>query len=280
MRSMLAPRLALRVTALLACTALAACGSPSESTTDTAPSADTASWTSVGFGVAYQRLGDGDAVLIAYGGYSAQLSYSEGWARELWRAKLQAMGVGHVYAVQGPRDASYAGDEIANTKLRAHLANGVGAGAPFMLVVAHSSGAFVAHELLRQLHGAGDDATLGKTVYANLDAGGSGFDATIASKLRRVAFVSARDASLSAGTSANASAARSLGDAYSAYGKWQEVVVHDSGCHSGARWCLHDVLVTHRPHRPDFYDLKDDYTDFAGRQVTTEYIDSLETFLR
>jgi hypothetical protein len=273
-------RLAAVAGILSACALGSGCGGAAD-TTDNTVSGDTASsWQGVGYGVAYQKVGEGDAVLIAYGGYSAQLPWSEAWGRELVRAKLGAMGVGHVYGVQGPRDAGYNGDEIGNSKLRAHLTAGIAASAPFILVAAHSSGAFVAHELLRQLDAAGDDATLGKIVYADLDAGDSGFSKTIASKLRRVVFVSGRDASLASGTSENASTAKALGTTYAAYGSWFEVVVNGSGCHSGAHWCLHDLLVTHRPHRPDFYDLKDDYVDFAGREVTTEYIDSVAEYLQ
>jgi len=262
-----------------ACALTAGCGGATDGADTTASGDTAAAWQNVGYGVAYEKEGDGDAVLIAYGGYSAQLPWSEAWGRELVRAKLGAMGVGHVYGVQGPRDAGYNGDEIGNSKLRAHL-KGIAPSAPFILVVAHSSGAFVAHELLRQLDTAGDTETLGKIVYANLDAGDSGFSHAIAAKLRRAIFVSGRDASLSSGTSENASTAKALGSSYAAFGGWFEVVVHGSGCHNGAHWCLHDLLVTHRPHRPDFYDLKDDYVDFAGRTVTTEYIDSVAEYLR
>ena len=48
-----------------------------------------------------------------------------------------------------------------------------------------------------------------------------------------------------------------------------------TGCHDGAGWCLHDVVITHRPHDHETFDLADDYTDFANRPVTTEYLDPL-----
>jgi len=79
-------------------------------------------WTGIGYGVEYQQVNTGTAIVIAYGGYTAHLSYSAGWASELVDAKLGGEGVGHIYAVQGPRDASYAAKEIGNSKLRAHLA--------------------------------------------------------------------------------------------------------------------------------------------------------------
>src|SRR5690349_17418903 len=59
-------------------------------------------WTSIGLGVAYQRVNTGNAILIAYGGYTAKLSYSAAWATELVDAKLGALDVGQIYAVQGP----------------------------------------------------------------------------------------------------------------------------------------------------------------------------------
>ncbi|MEO8707298.1 MAG: hypothetical protein ABI867_45140, partial [Kofleriaceae bacterium] len=84
--------------------------------------ADSAAWTSIGRGVAYQQVNAGPAIVIAYGGYTAKLGYSAAWARELVDARLGAEDVGHIYAVQGPADPGYAAREIANTKLRAHLA--------------------------------------------------------------------------------------------------------------------------------------------------------------
>jgi hypothetical protein len=102
----------------------------------------------------------------------------------------------------------------------------------------------------------------------------------IVSRLRRIAFVSAKDPSLESGTSENARAEMDLGAEYAAYGSWLEVSVAQSGCHDGAHWCLHDLLITHRPHDPDTYDLKDDYTDFAGRPPTVEWIDMLSSYLR
>jgi hypothetical protein len=35
------------------------------------------------------------------------------------------------------------------------------------------------------------------------------------------------------------------------------------------------VLITHRPHNHQTYDLADDYTDFTNRPITTEYLDTL-----
>ena len=231
-------------------------------------------WTDVGLGVAYRRMTTGDGVLIAYGGYTTQLTDSEAWATALVAARLATAGIGHAYAVQGPADPGYTGLEIANTALRAHLA-GAAPGAASIYVIAHSSGAYVAHELLGQLARAGDAATLARTGYANLDGDGAGFTAERAAALRALAFVYADDPTLAAGLSHNAAAMLALGATYAPAGVAVEVTVPGSGCDDGASWCLHDLVITQRPHDPTSYDLARDYTDFVGRPVTTSYLDAL-----
>ena len=231
-------------------------------------------WTHVGLGVAYQRVNTGSAILIVYGGYSAQLNASAAWATELVDTQLGAADVGHIYAVQGPADAGYDGREIANTALRAHLKTIDTSESP-IYVVAHSSGSYVAHELLAQLHATGNADVLSRIAYANLDGGGAGLTAYIADSLRQLTFVYADDPTLASGFSENHSTARALGSEYAPHATTFEVVVPSTGCDDGAGWCLHDVLVTHRPHNSRSYDLADDYTDFVDRPVTTEYLDAL-----
>lgn len=235
-------------------------------------------WTGLGVGVAYQQVNTGHAVLIAYGGYSARLGYSAAWATELVDARLGAAGVGHVYAVKGPADAGYAAREIANTALRAHLRTldqGGSSGAAPIYVVAHSSGTFVAHELFSQLHAAGDTAALARIAYANLDGGGAGLTDEIVAELGAIEFVYARDPTLAAGRSRNSGTAEALAESWAPGGRAFEVTVPHSGCASGAGWCLHDAVITHRPHNPWSYDLARDYTDFVDRPVTTEYLEPL-----
>ncbi len=231
-------------------------------------------WTSVGFGVAYQRVNTGNAIVIAYGGYTARLGYSAAWATELVDARLGAAGVGQIYAVQGPHDASYAGREIGNSKLRAPLAT-VDDGTSPIYIVGHSSGSYVAHELLDQLFAANDTAVLSRVAYADLDGGGAGLTPEIVDAIRSIAFVYAHDPTLPAGYSQNHSTARALADAYAPHATAYEVMVPMTGCANGAGWCLHDVVITHRPHVPTSYDLADDYTDFTNRPVTVEYFDAL-----
>jgi hypothetical protein len=237
---------------------------------DGPPSAD---WAMVGNGVAYQQVNTGNGVLIVYGGYTAKLAYSAAWAEELVDAKLGAAEVGHIYAVKGPQDASYAAREIGNSKLRAHL-NALAEADGQIYIAAHSSGSYVAHELFQQAHAAGDTTLLARISYANLDGGGTGLSNQIVSELGAATFVYARDPAK--GRSQNAGTAIALATAYVMQGATQfEVTVEGTGCASGAGWCLHDVVITHRPHNPNSYDLALDYTDFVNRPVTTEYLDPL-----
>jgi hypothetical protein len=232
-------------------------------------------WLPVGRGVAYQQVNTGAAIVIAYGGYSARLSDSAAWAVELVDARLGAANVGHIFAVRGPADPSYSAKEIQNTKLRAHLSTFDDGVSP-IYVVAHSSGSYVAHELFGQMRNA-SPMTLTRISYADLDGGGSGLTTMIVGLLNDVSFVYAKDPSLASGLSRNASAAISLANAYAPKATKFEVRVPGTGCNSGAGWCLHDVVITHRPHNPTTFNLALDYTDFVNRPVTTEY---LEPFLQ
>lgn len=233
-----------------------------------------ATWIDVGLGVAYQRVNTGNAIVIAYGGYSAQMSYSAGWVSELVDQKLGGEGVGHVYAVKGPQDSGYNAKEIANSKLRAHLATYDDGVSP-IYIVAHSSGAFVAHEILNQWHTKGMQSVLARVRYANLDGGGSGLTTTLVGELDKISFVYAKDPTLAQGLSQNAGAAAALGFTYRAYGSAFEVTQPNTGCNSGKGWCLHDVVITQKPHNPNMYDLARDYTDFVNRPITTAYLDPL-----
>jgi hypothetical protein len=228
--------------------------------------ADGGTWTSIGLGVIYQRQNTGNAILIAYGGYTARLVDSAAWASELVDARLGAQDVGHVYAVKGPADAAYAAREIQNSKLRAHLP----ASDAKIYIVAHSSGAFVANELLQQLQSKNATDTLARIAYADLDGGTSGLTQSILDALGGVTFVSARDPAV--GRSRNAAFMEQQAQAFGV--EHTEVVVASTGCIS--TWCLHDVVITHRPHNPNSYDLARDYADFVNRPVMTEYFDAFD----
>ena len=248
---------------------------------DPSESALTNGWTAIGNGVAYKSTGAGDGVFIGYAGYSVTLDRSAAWVDALSEARLRALHVGHLYAVRGPSDPGYDNKDIANTKLGAHLVGGPGPSAPFVLAAAHSSGSYVAHELFGQVFEGTHDpehVLANKVVYADLDGGERGLSTHVLASLRRILFVWAEDTTLSHGRSANASGMESLGEQHHNAGL--RLVVDHSGCVSGAKWCLHDLLITTRPHDPARFDLVRDYTDFTGRPVQDGWIRALEPSLR
>jgi hypothetical protein len=223
-------------------------------------------WSSVSFGITESDTGVGNDILVAYGGYTATDHDAQAWATALWGARLADLGVGHLYAARGPADAGYSGREIGNSTLATRLASQAGP-ASVIVVVAHSSGAFVADELFTFA----DPAVLAKIAYFDLDGGSWALTNALVGKMKAVTFTNAHDPV--AGDSHNAQAIVSL-HAQLAASLFFTVDASGSGCNVGATWCLHDTVITNRPHDPTTYDLADDYTDFtAGRHVVTGYID-------
>jgi pimeloyl-ACP methyl ester carboxylesterase len=235
-------------------------------------------WATIGAGVSYKKVGAGTDVLIVYGGYTARDLFSQRWADELVRDKLGALGVGHIYAVKGPDQSGYANREIGNSHLTAHLAQGSrAANASRIIVIAHSSGTYVATELLRQI-ATSAPSTLAKVSLFNLDGGG--LDASLVKKMHNTYFVYAYDSKIGR-YSHNAGGMQSLGSEFASEGGAVKVNAKGSGCSAsaaGGLWCLHDTLITTKPHNPAMYDLLDDYTDFStpDRQVVTSYLDVLD----
>jgi hypothetical protein len=97
--------------------------------------------------------------------------------------------------VQGPATPGYDGLEIGNSRIAATLGNLAGAQLGFVLVAAHSSGAFVADELLSQLDtGADPFGVIGsRLVYFDLDGGQKYVGANGINRLRRAYYVNAWD---------------------------------------------------------------------------------------
>jgi len=231
----------------------------------------------VGHGVAFEDTNNpvGDSVFIGYAGYEVTLASAEAWVEALYDASLAARGVRYLWAVQGPNDPEYANREIGNSRIVAALLPLVDARTKFVLVAGHSSGSFVAHELLGELAGGLDPqgVTAGRVVYFDLDGGASGLTARSVARLRRAYFVGARD--VATGTdSPHLAEMQSLGATYAAAGGYWQNDASDSGCDAGARRCVHMTLVTTRPHDPRAAGAQRDYADFDGRPVCRSWIDA------
>lgn len=228
----------------------------------------------IGFGVAYKDLGDPNAhhAFIGYAGYPFPLDASQSWVRELWYARLAELGVRYVWAVQGPAAVSYSGYEIGNSFIAQRLVEQLDDEGK-VIVAAHSSGSYVAHELIDQLYSGLDPAgvTADKLVYFDLDGGVAGlYDAGV-QRLHRAYFVSVYDSATST-AAPNLSAMQYLDSMWNSRGGYLELEGNGSGCNAGAPWCLHMVVINALPHDPSDSDVID-YYDFVDRPVVTEWLD-------
>jgi len=230
-------------------------------------------WTAVGPGVSCRDTGRTRVygTFIAYGGWGVKEAWARAWVDEVYRTALARRGIRYLCAVRGPAEVDYAGREIGNSALATHLLTGPRG---LVVIAAHSSGSFVAHELFAELEAMGPRgaALLGRTVYYDLDGGESGLTPTIVGQLRRAYFVYADD-STTGTRSANAATMIALGTQYADKGGVLEVNAARSGCTPGAKWCLHDALVTERPHNPQTFDLEKDYQGFLpDRPAAVAYL--------
>jgi hypothetical protein len=239
-----------------------------------------------GFGVARKDSGNprGDDVFLGYGGFGAALDDSCAWVTALYEATLRDRGVRFVYCIQGPATVGYTGLEIGNSRVARRLVTQVTPRTRFVLVAAHSSGSFVAHELLRQLQDpalAFDPAgvTADRVVYVNLDGGSGGLTANAVQRLRRAWFVAAVDGDTQT-ASPNLSSMRRSGGAFGDGATFLSLDVAGSGCAAGGVWCVHMTPIITRPHDPQRAAVGLDYTDFAGRPVATAWIDAVEDDLQ
>jgi hypothetical protein len=249
-------------------------------TEPTEPDVDALPWQDVGLGIMSKDTQNpkGTNAALVYAGYQADLDAAKAWTLALYKADLRARGVRYIYAVQGPNTIEYTNLEIANTRLIAQLLPQVTDTTKFILLLGHSSGSYVAHEILRQLEGTRDpmEKTKGKLVYFNLDGGKDGFNAAVASYVKRAYFVSPRDATK--GTSGfNDNLMQDLANAFPNVGGLLPFDASQAGCNQGATGCIHNSLVVTKPHdaakaRPDI-----DYEDFVNRPVTTAYIGARAT---
>ncbi|HZU85175.1 MAG TPA: hypothetical protein VE987_19720 [Polyangiaceae bacterium] len=247
---------------------------------DHVPDAAALSWETgqeIGQGVAFKdtKTPAGENVFIGYAGYRVSLASAEAWVQALHESSLAARGVRYLWAVQGPNDRTYANLEIGNARIVMTMLPRVGPRTRFVLVAGHSSGSFVAHELLGRLAGGMDPqgVTVGRVVYFDLDGGASGLTTRSVGRLRRAYFVGARDATTGTDSPRQATM-RSLGATFAFAGGYWQYDASDARCHEGAQWCVHDALITTRPHAPTSASAELDYSDFAGRDACHAWIDA------
>ena len=222
-------------------------------------------WATFAAGIAARQTGAGGggprAVAVVYGGYGATSTHVRALADELFARALSSRGIAWLVAVKGPDDPAYLRRaDIANSALAAELTR---AGYGAVTLLAHSSGAYVAEELLGQL--APTAGALARVRHYVLDGAARDLAPHRAS-LGFLRFVYAKDgALLSRNATAMQSAAAAAGLAPF------EVRATGSGC--TAADCLHDAVIIGRPWNPTTFDVARDYTQFAAdRPVVTSYL--------
>jgi hypothetical protein len=244
---------------------------------------DAIAWQSLGTGVAFKETDSaGRNAAVLYAGYNITASASQAWASALYARSLRARGVRFVYAVQGPAAVDYRGKEIANRALAASLVSRVSDATRFIVVAAHSSGAYVAAEGFYRLfreRADGGGLARGRVVYFDLD-GDWGIAADpernlspeAVGAMRWAYFVAVADSARGI-NGYNTSAMRA---GQMMYPTRSELVVYDArgaGCATSA--CVHLSLVNTRP----LADGNSSYADFTRGPVNDWYIDLAATRL-
>lgn len=241
-------------------------------------------WETLGAGTAFIQSAHptGTDVALVFAGWSVSMPHTQQWATALWHQKLGALGVGRLYAVQGPDDPLYPQDEWATRLLAEHLVAQLRQQGAFRIfVIAHSSGAFVAHQFFQHLLTMGESAAQtaqGKIHYYNLDGGiGSGRTALtpqVAAFLAKIRAISVEDPTTQS-RAANAEDMEAIAQQFPNQAMFRLLQTTDSGCEAHAKWCLHDVLITKHPANPKSFDLVRDYGELGQpeRPVQTDYLD-------
>ena len=156
-----------------------------------------APWEALGRAVSARRCDrDGPHAAVLLAGWAIRSPAARAWAEALDDARLRALGVSTIYAVDGPAQVDFRAREIDVDGLLRALDASTRAGGR-ALVVAHSSGAHVAATMFHRAFARGAAPGLrGRVVYVDLDgdAGIRGdperdLHAASVAGLRRVLFV-------------------------------------------------------------------------------------------
>lgn len=246
----------------------------------------------------------GKNVLITCGGMGAELEWVAAWTKELYTKKLKEFNIGMVCVIKGPKDEYYDSRDIVVPELTRKF---VKAYEKYKLnytyFIVHSSGVFPAHQMFDLLYTGSIDSnkfrgkkkpvtnydslgiTKDKIIYIMLDGEPGrphGYTLTkgMVDNLKKIFSVSAKDETT---------------QTYS--GMYKEAVKikqlfpdktvdyllksKDSGCNPGAIWCVHETVITTKPHNPAKYDLDQDYQKFGGDTlVVTAYMDTVKIVVK
>lgn len=245
-------------------------------------------WFKIGNGVNYSFTDNkkGNDIFIAIGGWQANQEWVNKWSSELYHEKLYALGIKHIFSVKGPDDVCNKNKEINIKTVADYIKNIIYATYYIdkVIIAAHSSGSFVANELLELLYGkngiAKDSFYIDKVHYFNLDGGIGGEDCgtalsdSVVKYIAKIYAVAVYDSE----TEMYSSNYETMKKLSGMFGEKSELILLDvsgSGCTD--KWCLHDAVVIRKPHNPTKYDLEKDYTLFnEEHSVQTDYLNVLK----
>jgi len=227
-------------------------------------------WTSIGNGIAESVVGNTQChYLVAFGGFKSLVSDSQIWVTQL-NSGFFGGKMSNLVAVKGPADPGYRGKEIANSKLVSAISSSSNqCHSPAMIVVAHSSGTYVASEFLS---GFASNSGLfnkfhGRVIYYDLD-GGPGVSGQAKKLLQHqymVSSVGSRNYDFSRGQGKQAGNQFLLLDN------------SHSGCSSA--WCKHMVCITTHPHNPASWSTLDVHGIDAQHPVQVGYFQQTSSIL-
>lgn len=244
-------------------------------------------WIKLGDGVQYASTDNysGNNIFIGFGGWNTKQELVNNWCYELYKAKLKEIGVQNIFSVKGPDKPCYDDREIDLNVLAEYVKNMIKASFAVdkIIIAAHSSGSFVAHDLLEILYGnngiATDSIYLNKIYYFNLDGGIGGskcgveLKPEVVNRLAKVYAVVAYDP-LADLYSQNIEAMKKLTELFKDKSELLTLDVTGSGCF--APWCMHETVITKKPHNPEKFDLEKDYGLFDdAHPVQTDYLEVL-----
>ncbi len=241
-------------------------------------------WVKIGNGINYglnnnQSVND---IAVVFGGWKSEQQWVNKWSEELYNQKLKELGIQHLLSVKGPEEVCYENEEIDIKSLAEFVKNIIYATyfIDKVIVIAHSSGSFVAHDFLNKMYGrdgiAKDSFYVNKVFYFNLDGGigsekcGISIDTAVIKHIRKIYAVAAYD-SVSNLYSANYETMKNFAELYGEKSELLLIQSNESDCKD--KWCLHDALIITKPYNPNKYDLERDYQRFnSERRVQTDYL--------
>jgi len=233
-------------------------------------------WSDFASGVTMRTSGDGCRFLLAFGGFNWLQGDTQIWADNVAASgNLNQFGINSAFATKGPKSSSYNDREIQTSHIVNHLkslGNRCTHQKSFGIIIAHSSGAFVANDFVAQLHNGGVPNWSKRLVYFNLDGGGNFLNGAAVDNLARLYPSSASHGGLRA---PNYSAMTSMASGYKA--RFLDLDGASSGC--AATWCMHMVLVNQHPYNPNNWDMRDIRYVNAQHPCQHSYLDLTHTDL-